>query len=118
MSGEDVRGFSRDFDAGINRGLGLPHGVYHFAFNAASEAELEAVKQRLEAHDVPVRGPVDHEGWSRSIYFDDPNGLQLEYCHLTRAFVAEDATPRVRFRREGRRKVPVEDAGPAASEPR
>jgi len=112
MSGEDVEGFSKDFDAGINRGLGLPHGVYHFAFNAGSEAELEAVKQRLESHDVPVRGPVDHEGWSKSIYFDDPNGLQLEYCHLTRAFVPEDAVPRVRFRRKGREKLPADDGGP------
>jgi hypothetical protein len=41
-----------------------------------------------------VRGPVDHEGWSKSICFEDPNGLQLEVCHLLRAFVAEDAIPR------------------------
>ena len=109
MSGEDVEGFSKEFDSGINRGLGLPHGVYHFAFNAASEAELEAVKVHLEAHGVEVRGPVDHEGWCKSIYFDDPNGLQLEYCHLTREFVADDAVPQVRFRREGRRKLPAED---------
>jgi hypothetical protein len=51
---------------------------------------------------------VDHEGWSKSIYFDDPNGLQLEYCHLTRAFDADDAVPSVRFRLEGRRKLPAE----------
>jgi catechol 2,3-dioxygenase-like lactoylglutathione lyase family enzyme len=107
MSGEDVEGFSKEFDSGINRGLGLPHGVYHFAFNATSEEELEAVKKRLEQHDVPVRGPVDHEGWAKSIYFDDPNGLQLEYCHLTRAFVADDAVPSVRFRLEGRSKLPA-----------
>ena len=108
MSGEEVEGFNRDYDPGINRGLGLPHGVYHFAFNAASEQELAAVKRHLEAHGVAVRGPVDHEGWCRSIYFDDPNGLQLEYCHLTRELGAEDAIPRVRFRREGRRKLPAE----------
>jgi catechol 2,3-dioxygenase-like lactoylglutathione lyase family enzyme len=110
MSGEEVEGFRRDYDSGINAGLGLPHGVYHFAFNASSEEELETVKKHLEAHDVPVRGPVDHEGWSKSIYFDDPNGLQLEYCHLTREFVADDAVPRVRFRRDGRRKLPAEDS--------
>jgi catechol 2,3-dioxygenase-like lactoylglutathione lyase family enzyme len=108
MSGEEVEGFSKEFDAGINRGLGLPHGVYHFAFNASSEQELEAVKKKLEQHDIAVRGPVDHEGWAKSIYFDDPNGLQLEYCHLTRAFVADDAVPSVRFRLEGRSKRPAE----------
>jgi catechol 2,3-dioxygenase-like lactoylglutathione lyase family enzyme len=108
MSGEAVEGFNRDFDPGINRGLGLPHGVYHFAFNASSEDELEAVKQHLEAEGVPVRGPVDHEGWCKSIYFDDPNGLQLEYCHMTRPLGADDAIPRVRFQRDGRRKLPVQ----------
>ena len=45
--------------------------------------ELEAVKSHLEAHDIPVRGPVDHEGWCKSIYFRDPNGIQLEYCTTT-----------------------------------
>lgn len=110
MSGEEVDGFSKDYDSGINRGLGLPHGVYHFAFNATSEEELEAVKTHLEAHDVAVRGPVDHEGWCKSIYFDDPNGLQLEYCWLAREFDADDAIPQVRFRRDGRKKIPVDES--------
>jgi catechol 2,3-dioxygenase-like lactoylglutathione lyase family enzyme len=107
MSGEDVHGYPKEFDAGINRGLGLAQGVYHFAFDAESEGDLERIKQHLISHGVEVRGPVDHEGWSRSIYFRDPNGLQLEVCHMLRAFVADDAIPRVRFRREGRRKVEV-----------
>jgi len=29
-------------------------------------------------------------------------------CHLTRAFVADDAVPSVRFRLEGRSKLPAE----------
>ena len=104
MSGEDVEGYPKDFDAGINKGLGLAPGVYHFAFDADSLETLEATKKQLEAHGIPVRGPVDHEGWSQSIYFRDPNGIQLECCHLTRPFVADDAVPRVRFRLEGRVK--------------
>ena len=32
---------------------------------------------------------VDHE-WCRSIYFKDPNGLQLEYCATVREVTAED----------------------------
>jgi catechol 2,3-dioxygenase-like lactoylglutathione lyase family enzyme len=107
MSGEDVQGYPKEFDPSINRGLGLPPGVYHFAFDAETENDLERIKQDLISHGIEVRGPVDHEGWSKSIYFLDPNGLQLEVCHLLRSFVADDAIPRVRFRLEGRRKIDV-----------
>ena len=105
MSGEDVEGFPKEFDAIINRGLGLPPGVYHFAFDAETENDLERIKAHLVAHGIEVRGPVDHEGWCKSIYFLDPNGLQLEVCWLQRELVADDAIPRVRFRLEGRRKI-------------
>ncbi|HTO06518.1 MAG TPA: VOC family protein [Myxococcota bacterium] len=105
MSGQDVTGFPRDFDSGINKGLGLPPGVYHFAFDAETEHDLERIKAHLVSNGIEVRGPVDHEGWCKSIYFLDPNGLQLEVCWLQRPFVADDAEPRVRFRLEGRRKV-------------
>ncbi|HXZ85039.1 MAG TPA: VOC family protein [Myxococcota bacterium] len=114
MSGEDVRGYPRDFDSGINKGLGLPPGVVHFAFDAESEDDLERIKEHLIANGVAVNGPVDHEGWSKSIYFRDPNGLQLEVCHLLRPFVAEDAIPRVRFRLEGRRKVELSESESAS----
>ena len=107
MSGEDVERVSEGLRLGINRGLGLARGVYHFAFDAETEADLERIKHHLESHGVKVRGPVDHEGWAKSIYFEDPNGLQLEVCHLLRPFVADDAIPRVRFRREGRRKIEI-----------
>jgi glyoxylase I family protein len=110
MSGEEVDGYPKDFDSGINRGLGLMPGVYHFAFNADSLETLDAIKAQLQAHDVKVRGPVDHEGWSKSIYFEDPNGLQLECCHLLRAFDADDAVPQVRFRLEGGAKKPPREA--------
>lgn len=32
---------------------------------------------------------VDHE-WCRSIYFNDPNGLLLEFCTTVRAFNEDD----------------------------
>ena len=113
MSGEDVEGYPKEFDAGINRGLGLRGGVYHFAFDAGSEEDLARIKQHLESNGVRVRGPVDHEGWSKSIYFRDPNGLTLEVCHLLRSFDAEDAVPRVRFRMD--RGVKTAPAGAAAA---
>ena len=100
MSGEDVEGYPKDFDSGINKGLGLMPGVYHFAFDCDSLESLDATQKRLQDHGVEVKGPVDHEGWSKSIYFEDPNGLQLECCHLLRAFNADDAIPQIRFRLE------------------
>ncbi len=111
MSGEHVNGYPKEFDAGINAGLGLAQGVYHFAFDAETENDLERIKQHLVAHGIEVRGPVDHEGWSKSIYFVDPNGLQLEVCHLLRRFTEDDAVPRVRFRIEKGRKIQAEGAG-------
>ena len=105
MSGENVAGYPKDFDSGINKGLGLSQGVYHFAFDADSLETLEVTKERLQSHGVKVRGPLDHEGWSKSIYFEDPNGLQLECCWLMRPFEPEDAIPTVRFRVERGRKI-------------
>lgn len=69
--------------------------------------QAERAPSHLVSHGVEVRGPVDHEGWSKSIYFNDPNGLQLEVCHLLRAFGPDDAVPRVRFRLEKGRKLEV-----------
>jgi hypothetical protein len=39
---------------------------------------------------VEVSEVVDHE-WARSIYFKDPNGIQLEYCCFTRDLDDDDA---------------------------
>ena len=105
MSGEDVNGYPKEFDAGINKGLGLKPGVYHFAFDTESENELHRIKAHLKANGVKVLGPVDHEGWSRSNYFQDPNGLALEVCFLLRKFDEEDARPQLRFRMDGGQKT-------------
>jgi catechol 2,3-dioxygenase-like lactoylglutathione lyase family enzyme len=73
-------------------------GVMRHAFLDAGGGELIAF---MEFNGVEVRGEpfdfdagitevVDH-GWCRSIYFLDPNGLQLEFCHLS----AEPGEPHV-----------------------
>jgi len=67
------------YDAGINRGLGVPAGFYHFAFEAGSPAALTKKRDELRAKGVDTTDIVDH-GWARSIYFKDPNGISLEYC--------------------------------------
>jgi len=93
MELNDVEEISKDFDAGINRGLGTGAGVYHFAFKVGSPDELEKKREELEAKGVKVRGIVDH-GWCQSIYFRDPNFLQLEFCCLSRELTEKDVAAR------------------------
>jgi catechol 2,3-dioxygenase-like lactoylglutathione lyase family enzyme len=96
MEPRGVPGVPVEYDAGINRGLGVPAAFYHFAFEAGSEAGLEAKRQELAAKGVQVTDIVDHN-WAKSIYFKDPNGVSLEYCCLMREFVADDAKMQDRF---------------------
>ena len=82
MECNEVPGISDDFDAGINKGLGIRGGIMHFAFKADDENDLEARRDDLREKGVTCTDPVDH-GWCKSIYFRDPNDLQLEFCCLT-----------------------------------
>jgi catechol-2,3-dioxygenase len=49
----------------------------HFAFSVAPGA-LEELAARLDALGVGARGPVEHEGGDRSLYFSDPEGNVVE----------------------------------------
>src|SRR6516162_10700524 len=96
MEARGVDGIPAEYDTSINRGLGVPSAFYHFAFEAGTEAGLEAKRQELLAKGIEVTEVVDHE-WAKSIYFKDPNGMQLEYCCSTRDFVESDAVMQDRF---------------------
>lgn len=89
MEPNDVPGIPGDYDAGINRGLGLTDMYYHFAFEAGSPREIEAKRQELLDKGVAVSAVTSHE-WALSIYFKDPNGISLEYCCLTRDIGTDD----------------------------
>ena len=65
-------------------------------FDAGTEAALEEKRQALLAKGVKVSPVIDHD-WAKSIYFKDPNGIQLEFCTYTREFTDEDAVMKVRF---------------------
>jgi catechol 2,3-dioxygenase-like lactoylglutathione lyase family enzyme len=69
------------YDAGINGGLGVPVGFYHFAFEAGSTAELAQKRDELRGKGVETTEIVDY-GSAQSIYFRDPNGISLEYSCL------------------------------------
>ena len=96
MEARDVPGVPGEYDAGITRGLGVPSAFYHFAFEAGSEAALEDKRDELRAKGVDVTDVVDHD-WAKSIYFKDPNGIQLEYCCYTRSLNEDDARMQDRF---------------------
>ncbi|MGD0073048.1 MAG: VOC family protein [Candidatus Binataceae bacterium] len=96
MEARDVPGVPVEYDAGINRGLGVPAAFYHFAFEAGTETGLEQKRQELTAKGVQVTEIVDHD-WAKSIYFRDPNGMSLEFCCYTRNFNGNDARMQDRF---------------------
>ena len=91
MESQGVPGVPAEYDASINRGLGVPASFYHFAFEAGSEAALADKREELRAKGVEVTDIVDHE-WAKSIYFKDPNGLSLEYCCVVRNLNEDDGT--------------------------
>jgi catechol 2,3-dioxygenase-like lactoylglutathione lyase family enzyme len=96
MEARGVPGVPGAYDAGITRGLGVPSAFYHFAFEAGSEAGLLEKRNALIARGVDVTDVVDHD-WAKSIYFKDPNGLQLEYCYFSRNLNDDDARMQDRF---------------------
>ena len=102
MEAQGVPGIPAHYDAGITGGLGVPSAFYHFAFEAGSDAALEEKRNELIARGVEVTEIVDHD-WARSIYFKDPNGIQLEYCYFTRNLNANDARMQDRFETSVRR---------------
>jgi catechol 2,3-dioxygenase-like lactoylglutathione lyase family enzyme len=75
----------------------------HIAFNVDAD-RLPEYKARLEAAGVKVAGIVNHDdspmgfsfgerdatNWVSSIYFHDPDGIQLEFAGWTRAFGDHD----------------------------
>ncbi|MBL8384785.1 MAG: VOC family protein [Burkholderiales bacterium] len=65
----------------------------HLAFETRAADGLERYMERLRAHGVEFWGPLDH-GFVTSIYFYDPNGINLEITCRTAgydAILAEEA---------------------------
>lgn len=65
----------------------------HFAMEVATYEEMLAFKQRLDDAGLPCFGPIDHH-FVHSIYFYDPNGVNVEItCRDPRhdAIMAEEA---------------------------
>ena len=68
----------------------LQVGLSHVAFRLADEAALIKAYRELKELDVPISFTV-HHGITKSVYFTDPDGNQLEvYCD-----VARDERPKI-----------------------
>jgi catechol 2,3-dioxygenase-like lactoylglutathione lyase family enzyme len=93
MECNELEGVAPDFDAGINRGLGIKGGLIHFAFRVEGEDQLEKKQSELREKGVEVTDVVDHR-WCKSIYFRDPNFIQLEFCCTTTEFGDEHVAGR------------------------
>jgi hypothetical protein len=73
-----VPGVPSTYDTGLNRGLGLPRGTFHFAFRYASRQALGKRRQQLQQRGTVVGELLDLNPYA-SFFFDAPvNGLRLE----------------------------------------
>ena len=89
MEAKGVKGISGDYDTSINGALGVPGGMYHYAFRIGSLEELQAKAEEIASHNVEVSEIVDL-GNAKAIFLQDPNGLQLELSVKLRDFNESD----------------------------
>lgn len=71
-----------EVDFGTSHAMSAGHPVrggamQHVALHVGSLDELLAMRDRIRDRGVQVLGPIDH-GFCQSIYFDGPEGLNLE----------------------------------------
>lgn len=78
--------------SGINGGLGVPPGTFHFALRCDSLEELQARRVELLSRQVVV-GPLIDLPPYKSFFFDDPNGLRLEYTTRVAPYTVDDKDP-------------------------
>ncbi|KJS38582.1 MAG: hypothetical protein VR74_05280 [Hyphomonas sp. BRH_c22] len=89
MEPKNIDGIPGDYPTGINSALGTPAGMYHISFRVNSLEELENRRNECLAAGVNVSDCIDL-GHAMSIFFTDPNDLQLEFCYHTRIFTTSD----------------------------
>jgi catechol 2,3-dioxygenase-like lactoylglutathione lyase family enzyme len=68
--------------------------MHHLAFSVDTEEQVLAWREHLKALDVKVTPVIDHE-FCKSIYFVDPDGMQLEISYWVRALERRDISEKV-----------------------
>ena len=89
LEANDVPGIADEFDTGITGSLGVPSMFYHVAFSLATPDDLQDMRSSLLERSIHVSSIVEH-GPAVSIYFKDPNQIQLEFTAATRNLGQED----------------------------
>ena len=76
------------------------HGsMHHLAFGVDTEDDVLAWREHIKSSGVSVTPMIDH-GFCKSIYFPDPDGIQLEITYWVRALNDTDIQDNV-LRRAG-----------------
>lgn len=65
---------------GERRRQGARGAVDHFAFAVPDKATLDAMRERLAAAGAQEVGDVQQLGSEWSLFFRDPDGMELEVC--------------------------------------
>jgi catechol 2,3-dioxygenase-like lactoylglutathione lyase family enzyme len=68
--------------------------MHHLAFSVDTEDEILAFRDHLKAKGVKVTPVIDHD-FCKSIYFRDPDGMQLEVSYWVRALDRQDISDAV-----------------------
>lgn len=89
MEAKGVKSISDNYDTSINRALGVPAGMYHYALRVATLAELATKAKTIASLGWDVSEITDL-GHAKSVFLHDPNGLQLELSVKIRDFNKSD----------------------------
>ncbi|WP_169248144.1 VOC family protein [Candidatus Competibacter phosphatis] len=89
MEAKGVDGISENYDTSINRALGVPPGMYHFALRIESLDELMVKTKAIAGYGITVSKITDL-GNAKAVFLQDPNGLQLELAVKLRDFNESD----------------------------
>jgi len=88
-------------------------GLNHFAFKVESYQSLQEAHTRLVEADATIDHIVDH-GMTRSVYFLDPDGIEMELFCDTFATEAEGLTF---MKSTGGRATPIDITAPEPPKP-
>ena len=76
--GSSLAFFDLGDDVAAQPSPNTPQWCNHMALQVGSVEELDRAHQRLKEAGVEVVGPLNHDGYVKSIYFGDPNGARME----------------------------------------